>query len=304
MVPRLAGGVVLLICGNLHAQSQATDLQIFQAAEVVVNAKSNTLYQLKSKQPTLVDKWVNTPAPFIGTNSGKAFLYSARGQVGEFFQVVKLSGTDMPENVLFFAPLNGSEDAFRMAPVLPASADRFSTSFIADKWGFENAARFFPTNTQFSAYGLSLVGSELSVYFRLKVAYNPSHQGAEPEFLSHVCFNFSLQQPNSSAAQLFANVRLESGSARVYGTIPYGEWVDVFASHKRPYTRLYVNGALVMEKETNADTFDNVGSVYFGQPRSFSAGAHYLTDFALDDVLIFDRALTPLEASQLAAFKF
>lgn len=86
--------------------------------------------------------------------------------------------------------------------------------------------------------------------------------------------------------------------------IPYDEWVDILATHKRPYSRLYANGVLIMEKETNADTFDGASMVYFGQPRTFSGGTHYLTDFALDDVLVFEHELTPIEATGLRDFKF
>ncbi|MDP4009584.1 MAG: DUF2341 domain-containing protein [Candidatus Shapirobacteria bacterium] len=95
------------------------------------------------------------------------------------------------------------------------------------------------------------------------------------------------------------HTRIDGESSGTYGTISWGEWTHVAIAWDGSSTlvKYYINGALVgtYDGTKTSIVYDNNNPVYFGQ----NAGGGEKLSGSLDEVRIYNRALSPSEVSQL-----
>lgn len=305
---------IITIVGLAAAQyCSGAVIEIHKAVEVGYQTESNHVYQLLSsagEDGAGSYFWSNSIPASVGTGTPFYQLESIRGASGKLFQVIDLDIDSLPSDLLAFVPFNGNATNFTTNSLLPA---QLGSVYFAEGWITNRHSYGFGTykslggflaldgTNQIRLTSLKLVGSELTVSFWI---HRDSHPTTQYQTILEApgLFRFRSRQNNLSPFDMWAEATIyqESGQTVLFTNMLSREaWNHILFSHKRPTSTLWVNGVASTSASNNSDAGDGTSPIIIGNlvpalPQGFS----------IDDLMIWDRALSEEEIQRIYNFQF
>src|SRR6266446_2348635 len=124
---------------------------------------------------------------------------------------------------------------------------------------------------------------------------------AQPRILEKHVFDLGLSD-TSGTPQLFLNIQNypSGGASIITAPLHSGQWIFVAGTYDRQTLRLYTNG--ILAAQTIATVPIDVNSLPIGIGQNLESGADWFKGY-IDDVRIYNRALSSTEVAQLNAIE-